>query len=68
MIYIAILFAGASLGLSLLLIVWGICWATRPHLKVHRPSVIPTVPEPYTDKATVVQFRRSGPRVYLENV
>jgi hypothetical protein len=63
MMYAAILFAGASLGLTGLVIVWGIAWATRPHLKVHRPSVIPTVP--YTDKATVVQFRRSGPRVYL---
>jgi hypothetical protein len=38
----AIAFAGASLGLSGLVILWGIAWASRP-----RPagkSVIPAVP------------------------
>lgn len=60
MIYIAILLAGASLGLSGLVIVWGIAWAARPlmHMGEHK-SVIPEV-RPGANSSTYAVFLRSG--------
>jgi hypothetical protein len=43
MLYVVVGFLGASLGLSLLVIVWGITWALRPQVKVEKRSVFPRV-------------------------